>query len=96
MIKDDLFPFQFIKKSAFTGSHNGMDYRIWQDGETLFAAVFPGPYAFDYTSDELKQIQEFPFSEEGYQEAAAWLDEQALSRDWAEAEAEQAGRRRGH
>ncbi len=28
MLRDDIFPFQFIKKSRFTGSYQGMFYRI--------------------------------------------------------------------
>ncbi len=78
----DLFSFAFIKKTAFTGSFHGMNYRIGKEGDELAAYVFPGPYAFDYTADEVKQKKTFPFTQEGYDEAKKWLDDAYSAGTW--------------
>ena len=45
--------------------------------ETIFMLKYwPGPYNYDNTADTLKQSAEFPFSEEGLVEIAAFLNEQ--------------------
>ena len=75
MIREDLFSFAFIKKSPFYGSFRGMQYRVGKSGDVLQACVYPGPYSFDYTPEEQKVYETFPFSEEGYEAAGDWLEE---------------------
>ena len=56
-----------------------MRYRLVRkkDGDeeaVLSAAVYPQPYCWEETDDEKKQIQEFPFTEEGRSEMIEWLN----------------------
>ena len=56
--------FDYIKLEPFTGSYNGMRYRIWTVKE---------PYSFEITEDDKKTIKEFEFSKEGLESAIEWL-----------------------
>ena len=63
--KKDLLPLGFLKKSPYTGSFQGIRYRIekQEEGEekSLLVYSWPEPYAF------------FPFSEEGLEEIRLYL-----------------------
>ena len=83
MIRDDLFSFEFIKKSPFHGSYRGMQYRIGKEEDQLKVWVYPGPYNFENTPEEEKVSETFPFSREGYGLAISWLEEY-YTRVWAE------------
>lgn len=70
-----------LKKETFTGSLNGMRYRLRKNvteeetpKTTLIATIWPQPYNFEKTADELKTSQEFEFTKEGVKEAADWLN----------------------
>ncbi len=78
--------FDYIKLEPFTGSYNGMRYRIWtvkekfsEDGSEklsdakVMAAAYPEPYSFEITEDDKKTIREFEFSKEGLESAIEWL-----------------------
>ena len=78
--------FDYIKLEPFTGSYNGMRYRIWtvkekfsEDGSEklsdakVMAAAYPEPYSFEITEDDKKTIKEFEFSKEGLESAIEWL-----------------------
>ncbi len=78
--------FDYIKLEPFTGSYNGMRYRIWtvkekfsEDGSEklsdakVMAAAYPEPYSFEITEDDKKTIKEFEFSKEGLERAIEWL-----------------------
>ena len=75
----------FINKRPFTGSFEGMRYRLrkktaMSDGgkaEDVFleACAYPEPYCFEATPEEQKTFQDFPFTDEGFEEAVAWLNE---------------------
>ncbi len=78
--------FDYIKLEPFTGSYNGMRYRIWtvkekfsEDGSEklsdakVMAAAYPEPYSFEITEDDKKTIKEFDFSKEGLEKAIEWL-----------------------
>lgn len=79
---EKMLPFQFIKKSPFYGSFQGMNYRIIGKGGELEACAFPGPYNFVRTPEEQKEYRVFAFSEEGYDEAIAWLNEKYEEKGW--------------
>lgn len=77
MLKKETFvPIQFFKKEAYTGSMNGMRYRIHKAEEGLEAAVYPEPYCYEATPDEKKTKMIFPFSEEGREQAVDWINQQ--------------------
>lgn len=72
----------FYKKEVFTGSDAGMRYRIEktdigteeEPNVVLKATAWPEPFAFPATPDEKKVSETFPFSEEGLEQIAAWLN----------------------
>ena len=56
----------FIKKEPVTGSYSGMRYRLSNSGEgKIEACIWPEPYNFIRTKDELKQYNTFNLDEEG-------------------------------
>ena len=78
---EDIMHIGFLKKSCFTGSSEGMRYRLeksssGEDGgekTELLATVWPEPYAFSHTPEEAKEKKSFPFSEEGLEEIRLYL-----------------------
>ena len=73
---EKILPFQFIKKSPFYGSFQGMHYRIMALDGKLEACTWPGPYIFSKTPEEQKTYETFDFSEEGYDAALAFVNQQ--------------------
>ena len=86
--RKDLFHLSFYKKMRFTGSYRGMRYLITKAAESdeenakdiLRVIVYPEPYNFEHTPDEEKSHCDFPFTEEGLDEACDWLNKQHESR----------------
>ncbi len=84
--RKDLYHVPFYKKSDFTGSYQGMRYRIGKvtlkeekDGAEIERTIlrvtaWPGPYAFDATADDKKESEEFEFSDDGITAACDWLN----------------------
>ena len=64
-----------LKKEPFSGSHGGMRYYLAASGESLSAYIYPEPWCFEAAPDIQKEKKEFPFSQEGLDEAVAWIDE---------------------
>lgn len=82
----DVMPIPFLKKEAFTGSYQGMRYRMKKEEipteegseETtlrLSVHIWPQPFCFDKTDDTQKTQKYFDFSPEGIQEAVNWLNQ---------------------
>ena len=73
----------------YSGSFNGMRYKIvadpmevmWfksqedKESHKLIAWAWPDKFAFFHTPDEDKISKEFPFTQEGKEEAVAWLNQ---------------------
>lgn len=80
--KDEFHHFNYIKKEELSGSMEGMRYLLkkvsGEDGDKLQTIVWPGPLNCVKTPEEKKTIKEFPFSPEGVEQAADWLNEQFL------------------
>lgn len=77
--REDILSMEFLKKTEFTGCHQGMRYRLegaaGEDGEKkLRCIVWPEPFNFFKTPQEEKESAEFPFGEEGVEEAVAWMN----------------------
>jgi beta-glucosidase/6-phospho-beta-glucosidase/beta-galactosidase len=93
--RNDLFHLSFYKKKPFTGSCLGMRYYLTKAKESdaedaadvLRAIVYPEPYNFEHTPEDAKTHQDFPFTEEGLDDACQWLNEQYTSRqeEWKHA-----------
>lgn len=86
----DVMPIPFLKKEAFTGSYQGMRYRMKKkeapnaenpDEMTTLLSVYiwPQPFCFDKTNDELKTEKCFEFSTDGIHQAVDWLNEMYIS-----------------
>ena len=75
--KKDILPLSFLKKSPYTGSFQGIRYRIEKqeegEGKSLLVYTWPEPYAFSHTLEEAKEKKSFPFSEEGLEEIRLYL-----------------------
>lgn len=78
--REDILSMEYLKKSEFTGCHQGMRYRLEGaadagGGKKLLCTVWPEPFNFRKTPEEEKERAEFPFAEEGVAEAVAWMNE---------------------
>ena len=92
MIDKKLIPPGGLKKEPFSGSHHGMRYFFrGDDGKkstTFTVFIYPEPWCFEQTPDEEKQQASFPLSDEGMDQAVAWLWERfnAEKERWLDAE----------
>lgn len=78
--KEAFVPMAFFKKEAYTGSFNGMRYRVKKEEDQFDVAVYPEPYCFEATKEEKKTKASFPFTEEGRSAVVEWLNEQYETR----------------
>lgn len=79
MLKKENFKIlNYVKKEEYTGSMDGMRYMVKGNKETKEAEViiWPEPYAYAYTAEELKIRKIFPLTEEGMEEVCDYLNEQ--------------------
>ncbi len=62
-----------------SGSYRQMRYRIAkkveEDKKILQVTVWPGPYNYDTTAEELKRCEEFEYSNAGLDAAVAYLNQ---------------------
>lgn len=78
IIRKDVMPVNFLKKEKFTGSDQGMRYRMEKtEGEeaVLTVTVWPEPYGYDATPEEKKMRKQFVFAEEGIEQGVEWLNQ---------------------
>ncbi len=80
MIKrEDILSIEFLKKTEYTGSHQGMRYRLEKAAEgeetVLKVIVWPEPFGFGATPEEKKQARSFSFSEDGIVDGIAWMND---------------------
>lgn len=77
--RKDILSIPYLKKTTFTGSHEGMRFRFAliknEDEQHLEVCAWEAPYAYDYTAEEKKQRKDVEFSEEGIEEGIRWLNE---------------------
>lgn len=76
----DLFHLSYYNKAHFSGSISGMRYYIEKakaDDVPVFKVwVFPGPFCFEKTADDVKYFKTFDFAEESLSKIADWLNDQ--------------------
>lgn len=78
----------YYKKAAFTGSDSGTRFKIEKatitEGEeeknVLRVWIYPEPYCFEETDEELKTSKDFEFSEDGIEAACQYINEQIEER----------------
>lgn len=80
MIKtEDILSLEYLKKTEYTGSHQGMRYRlektVREEKTKLLVTVWPEPFNFVTTPEDKKQHEEFDFSEDGITDAVAWMND---------------------
>lgn len=80
--KRNMMPLDFFKKEPYTGSSQGMRYRIerlveeaeGEKKEWLEAVIYPEPFCYEATSEEKKTRRRFPFQKESLEEIREWLN----------------------
>ena len=79
IVRDDILSMEYLKKTEYTGCHQGMRYRLEgvtvEEQKKLKVTVWPEPFNFFKTPDEKKQSAVFSFAETGVVEAVAWMNE---------------------
>lgn len=76
--REDILSMEYLKKTEYTGSHQGMRYRLecisCEEGKKLKVTVWPEPFNFFTTPEEEKQSNLFDFNEDGIVDAVAWMN----------------------
>lgn len=84
--RHDILPLSFLKKSAYTGSKGGLRFRMEKkdpeegtEGErVLVCSLWPEPFAYGETDETQIRQKSFAFSDQGIEEALAWMNEALL------------------
>jgi hypothetical protein len=78
--RKDILSLEFLKKDVYTGSYQGMRYRLSmgceEEQQVLQAVVWPEPYNYFHTEEKIKARCYFPFTEEGINQAIDWMNEE--------------------
>ena len=82
--RKDILSIPYLKKTTFTGSHEGMRFRFavvkkesdqnGQEKSVLEIVGWEGPYGYDATPEEKKRRIETEFSEQGIAQGIDWLN----------------------
>ena len=64
-----------LKKEPFSGSHCGMRYFLSVVGQHQTVFLYPEPWCFEATPEDQKERNDFPFTQEGLDEAVVWMNE---------------------
>lgn len=74
----DFMPVNYLKKEKFTGSYQGMRFRMEQaeeDGQPRLAVtVWPEPYSHDATPETERERVLFDFDGDGIGKGVEWLN----------------------
>lgn len=77
--RSDILSMEYLKKTEFTGCHQGMRYRLegisGEEGKQLKVTVWPEPFNFFKTPEEQKTSTCFTFDEDGVLDAVAWMND---------------------
>ena len=77
--RQDILSMEYLKKTEFTGCHQGMRYRlegVTVEGEKkLLVTVWPEPFNYFKTPEEEKEREDFSFDEDGVMDAVAWMND---------------------
>ncbi len=78
IVRDDILSMEFLKKTEYTGCHQGMRYRLegvsQEEGKKLKATVWPEPFNFYKTPEADKKSEFFSFDEDGIVDAIGWMN----------------------
>jgi len=77
--RDDILSMEYLKKTEYTGCHQGMRYRLEKqekdDQKFLLVTVWPEPFNLNSTPEEEKTRNTFSFDEDGVVDAIAWMND---------------------
>lgn len=76
MVQREKFQLNYIKMERQSGSFQGMRFTFQRQEDTLMVTLYPEPYCLEKTPDEKKKTASFPLTEEGLDQAVAWLNEE--------------------
>ena len=77
--KESFHVLNYVQLEEYTGSMDGMRYMLKAiSKEEMEVIIWPEPYAYAYTAEELKIRKVFPLSREGVEEACDYLNEQYI------------------
>ena len=65
----------FRSGNPYSGSRKNFRFRIRPSDDMLKLWAWPGPFCQESTPEEQQVTAEFPLTEEGLQEAEAWLEQ---------------------
>ena len=68
----------FRSGNPYGGSVKNFRFRIKPSDEVLKVWAWPGPYCQEVTPEEQWVTEEFPLTESGLAEAAAWLEQEEM------------------
>ena len=79
ILREDILSMEYLKRAEYSGCCQGMRYRLEQASDEkgekrLRVTVWPEPFNFFKTEDELKTSAFFDFSEEGVKKAVDWMN----------------------
>lgn len=78
IVREDILSMEYLKKTEYTGCHQGMRYRLEgisvEEGKRLKVTVWPEPFNFFTTPPEQKQSELFDFNEDGVVDAIGWMN----------------------
>lgn len=80
MIKVIGLNIKVLKKEPFSGSHQGMRFFMRAEDDTLHVWVYPEPWCFEKTSDDMKTAKDFPFTQEGLDNSLEWISQEFENR----------------
>ena len=88
IVREDILPMGFLKKSDYSGSYGGLRYRlnkitkksVSDSGEeikqdALLCEIWPGPFNYHTTPEVSKESAEFSFDEDGVTDAISWMND---------------------
>ncbi len=80
MIKrEDILSIEYLKKTDYTGSHEGMRYRLEKhaEGEDTLLRVYIWPEPFNFTTTAKEEImqKDFTFDEDGILDGISWMND---------------------
>ena len=77
--REDILSMEYLKKTEYTGSHQGMRYRLEgamrEEKKVLKVTVWPEPFNYFSTKEEDKTAEYFTFDEDGILDAIRWMNE---------------------
>jgi hypothetical protein len=78
IIREDILSMEYLKKTEYTGCHQGMRYRLegvtTEAGKRLKVTVWPEPFNYFTTPEEQKKSELFEFEEDGVVDAIGWMN----------------------